>query len=325
MRKIAVLFFAVVFCFMLAVPVSAADKTDVPAVETLSSVGKKQATTFSRNEYDMYLELQAASVQTLEEVGYTAQEIEEIKTTSAEELLYERAQLSANELYNLGYSEEDVAILKAYDGSPLSQNPQLRGVLATFEGVMDVVYYSSHEMYVMFEWEWSNSPLLIDGSDMVACGFGGTNINNGPSTLIVNQSETYCSVSYYQGYSNTTYVGMDFVNVYYPNINGTAKADFEMAKSFTVGSEVLTGWAQKGTFMICVEEDVQVNELYSAKFAFGYGHTTVTMSSADITVSISGSGPSLDIGLTFESGTECMYYNTLRVDKYGNKEEFAGA
>ena len=49
--------------------------------------------TFTENEFDMYLALQGMSEEQLAEAGYEESDILELKNTSIEELLYQRAQM----------------------------------------------------------------------------------------------------------------------------------------------------------------------------------------------------------------------------------------
>lgn len=122
----------VIACFMfLLLPGYAVDQSGPVASGTIEHTNGNgngiPVGSFVKSEYDMYVELQNTPVEALLDSGYSQNTIDEIKNTSIEEALYERAQLTEDELRNMGYSPEKIKRLKEYDGSPLSENPQLRG------------------------------------------------------------------------------------------------------------------------------------------------------------------------------------------------------
>lgn len=108
----------------------------------------------------MYLALQGMSEEQLAEAGYKESDILELKNTSIEELLYQRAQMPQSNLQSLGYSAEQISVLKEYDGGPISQNSQLQEASADLTGYLYVQSSGRTAMSIMFNWTWSSPPIF---------------------------------------------------------------------------------------------------------------------------------------------------------------------
>lgn len=289
-------------------PVTSMLEENVDTMEDGISIG-----TFVTNEYDMYLEMQNTPTALLLENGYEIGEIEELKNTSVEEILYERGQMSEEELIAMGYFEGTIKLLKEYDGSPIEDNPQLYGIFADLSGDLSVKSYGKSKMAVRFTWEWSNAPLLSGTAitDVVSCGFAGTNNENVSCVMTFDKSNSECIVSYYeQGDDGLTYLGHKSPTISAKNVHNHVESRIRMSEEFNSGRSI--GWAKKGYLTVAIKEENPIYQLYSGTFAFGYGHMV-----GAITPSISISFDSISIGLTFGTDTEEMFYKTITVDATG--------
>lgn len=329
MKKVLSVILAIACCFSLATTAFASDLDEVEPIASgtiaASDIGDEgvEIGSFVANEYDMYLELQNTPSSVLLKSGYDYEDVEEIKSTSVEEILYQRGQMTESELRNMGYSQETIELLKAYDGSPIEDNPQLYGTFADLNGDLKVINYGTSKMAVKFNWSWSNSPLLSGTAitDVVTCGFAGTNNNNLPCTMTFDKDNSKCRINYYQGdYGYFTYIGYKDKDISVKNAHQHVEVKFKMSEPFSNGKKI--GWAQNGYMIIGIKEERTVNQLYSGTFAFGYGHTVVTISPS-ISVSV-GSGFSGGVGLSFGTGTENMFYKTAVVNRYGKYDIFNG-
>lgn len=275
---------------------------------------------FTQNEYDMYLALQNTPSTLLIENGYSEEEITTIQNTSVEELLYKQAQLSEEELHNLGYSDTDIKILKNYDGSPLVQNPQLRASFAELTGVVYLENYGTTKMAAKFAWSWNKSPLLagVVITDIVTCGFAGTNEDNVASVMTFDSSNSSCVISYYDG--NLKHLEDKKRTISVKNVHQHVEVKFPMSDAVNNGAAL--GWAKNGYLKVGIKEEKTVNKLYSSTFAFGYGHTTISLD-PNISVSV-GSGFSGGVGLSFNPHTENMFYKTIVLKKDGKYDIYNG-
>lgn len=316
-KRILSLVLAVVMLVCMMPSAAAAVKTGAIGSEVVSDGGQVIGS-FVKSEYDVYCELQNTPTEILLKDGYSEETVKAVKETTVEELLYQRAQLSVNELKNLGYTQEAINVLKEYDGGPLSENPQLKGVFADLTGYFSIISFDGTQMKVCFTWEWSNSPLL-DGefiTDMVACGFSGTNESNLPCTMTLKQNDSSCKVYYYLGKNHYDTVSYDI----------SVKDVHQFVQvQFPISVEVMKderAWAKQGTLLISIKEEKQINQLYSSTFSFGYGHTVLTITPS-ISVSV-GSKFTGGVGLSFGFGTESMFYKTLILKNNGEYEIYNG-
>ena len=279
--------------------------------------------TFTENEFDMYLALQGMSEEQLAEAGYEESDILELKNTSIEELLYQRAQMPQSELQSLGYSAEQIPVLKEYDGGPIAQNSQLREASADLTGYLYVQSSGRTAMSVMFNWTWSSPPLFSGTgiTDAVGCAFAGTNFQNLPCTLTADKTRIFGRIAYYRDIDGIEFDHYESLDIQYPNINQFVKAEFRMGSSDLDTGDVL--WAKSGSFTVTVREEVSLNNLYSAVFSLGYGHTIVEITPS-ISVSVGAGGISGGIGLSFGFGTTAMFYKHLRLQYDGTTEIFNG-
>ena len=279
--------------------------------------------TFVTNEYDMYLEMQNTPTALLLENGYEPEEITELKSTSVEEILYERGQMSEKALIGMGYSQETIKLLKEYDGSPIEDNPQLYALFADLTGTLNAVRYGTNKMAVQFDWEWSRSPMLAGTliTDIVSCGFAATNEDGVFCSVTYDRDTSKCRVYYYVGDGDSaSLVNSKTIDISAKNIHQNVEAKIPMSQTF---SDSAMGWAKSGYLTVGIKEEKTLNRLYSGTFAFGYGHKTGT-ATPSISVSVGSGGISGGVGLSFGTGTANMFYKTMNLRATGRVDIFDG-
>lgn len=247
------------------------------------------------NEYDMYVEMKD-SINGLNLHGQTI-----------EEILLERASLPAESLADeYGYSAEQISLLKEYDGSPIEDNPQLRGVFANMDGRLLLQNQDDDSVCVKFEWEWDGRPMLTGYAvtDVVTCAWIGVDSNNKAHALRLVEDESKCKVYYYSR-EDFSYKYSDTVEI--DDTNPDKRADARIQ----VGSKdvnYLDSFVMAGEMEITLEEPVTVNDLQYCTLVFGYGHTVLTF---DASFSVDVSGISLSIAPTL--GTEAMFNGSISI------------
>lgn len=106
------------------------------------------------NEFEYYLVLKETSTQQLLDEGYTQEDIIELKNFSFEEALLERAQLPVEELFALGYSRQEISILKNYRGEPLVATSSVLRATATATGNIRCLNVFGNTYEVEYRWSW---------------------------------------------------------------------------------------------------------------------------------------------------------------------------
>jgi len=246
----------------------------------------------SINEYDMYVASQADS------------NVLARGSITAEAALLERAQLPEKTLISYGYTDDEISILKAYDGSSIDENPQLKGLFADLSVRLYRMAYDSHGVTVRFFWNWETPPVLHSfvTIDNISCAWVGVGTDNKPHALRFQGKDSVCEVEYFDGDKS---VGREKIEIDDEDVNSCVKAAVHMGEMDAFG-----GWSKRGYMDITLVEPVPTNELSYSTVAFVYGHqTSLSGGSAAFTIHVEG----LDISFTPKFGTEEMYNGSISI------------
>lgn len=254
------------------------------------------------SEYEMLLELSATQER---------QFLQKCKSTavSIEQAILEKASLPTEVLLADGYTGEQIAILKSYDGGPLEENPQLEKAMGVFEGKLSRVSYSRTSAAAKFSWEWVNEPFLTGTAihDIVACAWRGTNTGNEECVMDFVPENSRCSITYNNG---TVVYTKDF-DIDVRDAQRNVEVKFPMT-----GPTLQAGWGQSGELVIAIKEENSINNMYSSTFIFAYGHMVFTISPS---IDVSGSGVSL--GLSCGLGTNEEFNKSIIIRSNGTTQE----
>lgn len=213
------------------------------------------------------------------------------------EALFERAQLPANKLEALGYTEDQIQALKDFAANP-DGDYDLSVTSATLQGRLSLVSGGSTFRTVKYTWHWSSMPLMAL-KEYVGMRWQGVD-SNGYTVDMTNPPNTSSSssnrsgtVTYYDvnsGEQSGTYP----LNLIYGSVDKIVSANFPMSKS--VGGSTL--WAKSGYITCRVQTNgVPVNYV---NFQATYGHQVI---SGSVSISVGGA-----FGISFTP--------TLRVDNF---------
>lgn len=247
------------------------------------------------NEYDaMVYEKASTSIMTLNTTGTNNND-----SGYFERLYLERAAIDEDTLLNeYGYTEEQVKILKAYDGGPIEEHPELRRASATLSAYIYAKNCSTSKLNVYADWSWNGTPIPCGPgiTDGVAFGWSGTDFNGNPLNLSVSNSSV-----------KIKYVGSSGVS--YRTVTPTIVSHYHALKGGVLMDNG-KGTAKSGTLSMTLNKtgSKSINE---AAITFAYGHATLT---GGVSFSFSLSGPS--VGISLSSGTR-MAYESARVNYKG--------
>lgn len=268
-RKIMVLLLATLFLIGI-VPVYAADMS--------SKLGQEM----SFNEFEYIKEIQRYSKQELMDEGMSEEEAEEVLTFDYEEALYERAQLPEEKLAALGYTEEQIQILKDFAANP-DGDYDLAAASATLQGHLSLLNGGSTYRIVKYTWNWSSMPFM-SFTEYVGLRWQGVNssgstvdMTNSPNTGSATTNRVG-SVTYYDvnsGEQSGTYS----LSLTYGAVDKSLTTNFPMSKS--VGGSTI--WAKTGYITCNIKTDGAA--VSYANFQATYGHQ---VSSGTISISLGG-------------------------------------
>ena len=248
--------------------------------------------TISINEYDLY------------EESKPDDSISEHSIGAAESALLARAQLPEKTLIGYGYSDEEISILKAYDGSPITENPELRGLFADLTVRLYRRAYSNHGVTVRFFWDWEKAPVLHSfvTVDNISCGWVGVDSKNKPHPLRFEGKNSVCEVEYYDGDKS---VGREKLKIDDVDVNSCVQVAVPMGEPKVNG-----GWSKRGYMDVTLAEPVPTNDLAYSTVAFAYGHMTSAFGgNASFSVDLEG----LNISFNPGSGTEEMFNGSISI------------
>lgn len=151
------------------------------------------------NEYDHIVAIRNASEKEISLMGVSSEDAEYIKSNAIESELMYRASLPEEELRNAYcYTDEDIRILKAYDGSRLEDVPEMRTVMATLSAGIGELVKSGTRVGVIYTWTWDSMPnVLYKGC--AALAWDGTYRNGLTNNMSFDASKSFCNLHYRHG------------------------------------------------------------------------------------------------------------------------------
>ncbi|KYO68562.1 hypothetical protein [Thermovenabulum gondwanense] len=177
------------------------------------------------NEYLMIKELKNKSDSELQKMVFSAKDIGKIRNFDYAEELYRRSKLDDSILKNLGYTDEQISMLRAFSGT----EEEIIALAATLNisAKTDSYYYSeaNNRTYyrARFDWNWSTAPAVMM-EDIIGIAWSeGMYIDQSPNAT----------------YHRVKYVNNIYGNYYYENAaiepiapGGGAETKFDMCKMY---------------------------------------------------------------------------------------------
>ena len=248
-----------------------------------TSYAKKEeenAKSITISEYDMYLDVVNKSTSQLKAEGYTTDEIYLLRNQPFEQMLLERAALPVDILRGYGYNDNQIKLLKEYDGSMISTNSPIMYAISNFTGTVATSGYTATSVTLRYTWQWSSRP-LFNYKDAAAIVWNASDSSGYKILTDIISSECYVA------YRNTT-TGNLAMN---KNVGTTKNVVNEYLYSNFEMTEILSGdnnwgWAKSGRLDVKIKPRGSVN-FSSVSAVAGYGHAKLTGS---IGVSASSSG-----------------------------------
>lgn len=197
------------------------------------------------NEYLLIKELQRKSTAELLEFGYNSNNIDELRKIDYAAILKERSKLDDNLLRNMGYTKEQIEILRNFEGTEeeiiaLSASLFFDARRTKWEYVNGTQYFD-----VWFNWEWSTVPATLN-TDIIGAGWSES------MYLTTSTTQSYHTVTYRNFRNNTTHTQR--FGFEREGAASGAYSSFPAGKNY-VSSPVNYDWAQRGNGYIRVHRD----------------------------------------------------------------------
>lgn len=228
------------------------------------------------NEYLAIKGLQQKNYNDLQKKGFSKNDIDYLKQFDYSDVLRERSKLSDVQLRNLGYTVEQINMLRSFKGTE-KEIIKLASKLRLYAEVSEHRYIEDDDrtkFWVYFDWTWSTPP-SIGNTDIL--GFAWT------KKLTLNSPRTFHTVSYYSTSTGRRSFSTD-CPIKTVEIGRKAESKFDVMTKYS------DGWAKTGWGQIDVDDYGKHQKL---AMLIKYGHTTMRV---EPLVSL-GSGK--DLNLTF--------------------------
>ena len=264
MKKFTIITLVLTLCMaILTIPSFAASDTSGEGY-----TGNELDIVNTQSEFETILELRKKTDEELVEIGLSAKEINEIKSDFLENELLRRATLTQEELKAYGYTDEQIRLLKTYDGEEITSGSQYMALSATCSGNFTSGNCSNKKIRLRYNWEWSSVP-VIKMKDKVFVRWQAVKSGG----VVVDATVTYAKATV-KYYSITTgaYASSKDTTV---NGSGGTTVDY---RTFNIDMVIDDNyyWAKKGTAYITLNsEDAGYNFKY-VDVGGSYGHKTVT-------------------------------------------------
>jgi|GEM_PF-7123133 len=223
------------------------------------------------NEYVELEKLKEKSDKELSFMNYDAIEINKIRMIDYKKELEDRASLSVEQLANMGYTDQQIGVLKSYSGSEMETVTLAatltlsitKGTIAngnyTYNASTDRCYWKN-----TYTWKWDVGPLFM-GNDTVAAGWAPT------MSLSAGTNKTYYKNNYTGASAGSTSQSFSLKGT-----NTIQCKNFTMAKNLdTSFRPAKYDWAYKGSGYVTATGATQIRDL---QMEIAYGHATISLS-----------------------------------------------
>ena len=254
MKKVLSLILALVLIMTMSVTAFAENNVTITG---------KNSNNILQSEAELILLKEAGNEKALEEKGFSKEEVKKIMETDFHALLLERAALPYETLRNYGYNEEQIAILKNYNGEEITKDSPVLKATAVVSATPNLNTYGRSAIGVRLDWSWNVRP-VYGMQDALAIKW--KTILKGGSIGEGRATNAYAFVKYYNvstgSLDHVKNIGAD-TSVY----NETADIKFPMIEVTENES-----WAKQGSFYLKIEPTAENAQLDHITLYPSYGH-----------------------------------------------------
>lgn len=245
---------------------------------------------FEMSEYEIYNNFANQSDEQLKKSGCSAEQIQQLKENSFESALLERASLPVEKLESMGYSSEEIALLKAYDGHKIVANDPLLVTIANCTGGCYAENMTTTTVDYTMNWTWDRMPLVLF-DDYIAIAFQGYDSADREIRLKVLSNKL--TVSYYTT-EGSTYRG----NREYSVTSASSSPENHRIENEGIKYTFLSGtnmgaydvWAKRGRVDLSLSRySASTAPINSVYLNYTYLHTTAEVLGG-IAIDIEGNG-----------------------------------
>lgn len=267
------------------------------------------------NEGSAYIASKAMTDQELLDAGLTEIQLEELRAFSMEDALLERAQLPTDILHAYGYTDEQIVLLREYDGSPLTENSSVLAATSDCVGTYDIGNYSTSSISFTYTWTWSIVP-LVKMEDTVVVAWQGV---RKPDNLYFDLTPS-TNIMYLHFYNMTSGARASSQDISVQGVHSSTE-DYTSFR-FDMTTKDNYYWAKEGVVYLTLYPDSSSSPINYIDLGAGYGHQTLEGSytfsvSPSLEVSFSSDFP-IQVIVVQEDNASGRVYSNGRCQNYGS-------
>ncbi|WP_346891072.1 hypothetical protein [Clostridium sp. UBA3887] len=255
------------------------------------------------SEYDIYVKIKenADNKLYLNSMDVSDEVINKVLNGGVEKELLHRKSLPKEELYNMGYSDNDIKILQSYNGEPIEEFAGAARVSAVVYTLMNVPTKTDDVMSIKMAWWWNKLPLTTITDTIGVTWWDANGANLQAITDYPKNYPTKCVVDYRVGSASDTVLKTVTIK----------PADMGSNYNMYNIPMVSSGYAFNGCLYASVGTRGKHN-ITKTHFKVSYAHKYLVPSAS---IGLSFGGPSIGFGI--KSGFDEMVHRHVSIIPWG--------
>lgn len=288
------------------VPDSANNMTMIQCDDYVVYTTENLSNKITFSEYDYYQMLQNSTDEALIESGLSRSDIAQIRSQPYANLVLKRAMLSEQELLNLGYNRQEIALLKEIEAQTVPLDSEtLYAVSATCKGDMKCLQAGTRSFAYQYNWIWTHAPAVM-WTDTAATNWR-ARTSSGNECKIALRSYN-ATVDYYTGDVLNRSVSPEYIEG-----SGFTGVQYK----FSMGDDSWdSAWAKCGRINVALEIPAEITSSMAILDVYGlYGHSWLQVIPS-FSVTDGSVAPSFSFGINISPDGECGGYFSAKTGEF---------
>lgn len=226
-------------------------------------------------------------------MGYSESEIEEIYAFDYESALQDRAALSDDILESLGYTDDQIGILRAYSEGELAYEVAATATSSTCTGTLTRVSCGTNFIKIRYKWVWNICPTWVL-HDRAAVGYLGVDSTGSFKAIEADEETSSCSLKYKYVFNDGSVSQVTEEPESFDVLSYGATCTYD--EGTVLGNSTFYKWMAEGTMTIKI---TPVGD-YTFSYVYALGKVAHKVVSGSLTPSVTF-GTSSSVSVTFSS------------------------
>lgn len=270
----------------------------------------------NKSDLECYFELISKTDNELSQLGLSDEEINELRKISVEEYFLELQKLDIEALQLMGYTSNQIGLIKSYRGQPITPNSPMMAASANLSGYMTYISTpSAYSIRFKYRWVWNGCPISAYTNMMCVSWIG---VAPSGTVISVTPSNISCTTSYYSTTSGAFKYSSSQSTVTASGFNGKYSS-FNLKEVYDDPSDNTTWvYSKNGQITITLTSDgTSTLSLIKVGGAYAYKHMSCT-----ITISCDTANNSVGISFSPTTKVDTLELKTYNITSSGSATPF---